>query len=170
MNPIEIKVRLARQSDARSIAVMSRDLIETGLGWSYPPHRISALLTDRDTVALVARSGEALAGFGIMSFGEEHSHLVLLAVRPAHRRRGVARRVLDWLLESAMIAGIASVHVELRAHNRDAYAFYRALGFAETLRLEGYYRGRETAIRMLRLLRTTPATPVHWQPPTLDAR
>ena len=170
MSHSDIELRLARSSDARSIAVMSRDLIETGLGWSYPPHRIVALVSDRDTVSLVARSAGALAGFGIMSFGEEHSHLVLLAVRPAQRRRGVARRVLDWLLESALTAGIAAVHVELRAHNRDAYAFYRAMGFTETLRLAGYYRGRETAIRMLRVLRTTPATPVYWRPPTLDAR
>lgn len=170
MSAMNIEVRLAREADARPIAVMSRDLIETGLGWSYPPHRVAALVSDRNTVSLVARSGEALAGFGIMSFGEEHAHLVLLAVRPAHRRRGVARRVLEWLLESAVTAGIVSVHVELRAHNRDAYAFYGALGFAETLRLAGYYRGRETAIRMLRLLRTTPSTPVHWQPPTLGAR
>ncbi len=170
MSHTDIEVRLARPGDARSIAIMSRDLIETGLGWSYPPHRITALVTDRDTVSLVARRGEALAGFGIMSFGEEHAHLVLLAVRPAQRRRGVARRVLEWLLESALTAGIASVHVELRAHNRDAYAFYHALGFAETLRLAGYYRGRETAIRMLRLLRTTTSTTVHWQPPTLGAR
>ena len=170
MNHSDIELRLARSSDARSIAVMSRDLIETGLGWSYPPHRIVALLGDRNTVSLVARRGEALAGFGIMSFGEEHAHLVLLAVRPAQRRRATPRRVLEWILESALTAGIGSVHVELRAHNRDAYAFYRAMGFTETLRLAGYYRGRETAIRMLRMLRTAPVTPVYWRPPTLDAR
>jgi ribosomal protein S18 acetylase RimI-like enzyme len=50
-------------------------------------------------------------------------------------------------------AGVESIHVELRAHNTAAYTFYRAIGFAETLRLPGYYSGRETAIRMLRLLR-----------------
>jgi ribosomal-protein-alanine N-acetyltransferase len=170
MSHSDIELRLARRSDARSMAVMSRDLIETGLGWSYPPHRVAALVADRDAISLVARNGEALAGFGIMSFGEEYAHLVLLAVRPAHRRHGVARRILEWLVESAMTAGIASVHVELRAHNRDAYAFYRALGFSETLRLAGYYSGRETAIRMLRVLRTTSLIPVHWRPPTLDAR
>jgi len=47
-----------------------------------------------------------------------------------------------------------SVHVELRASNEAALSFYRATGFAETFRVPGYYRGRETAVRMIRLLGT----------------
>jgi len=105
-----------------------------------------------------------------MNFGDERAHLVLLAVRPALRQRGVGRRIVEWLIESAMTAGLSSVHVEMRAQNTAAHAFYRALGFSETLRLAGYYRGRETAIRMLRVLRTGAATPVTWRPPTLDPR
>ena len=69
-----------------------------------------------------------------------------------------------------MTAGLVSVHVEMRAQNSAAFAFYRSLGFSETLRLAGYYRGRETAIRMLRVLRTTALTPEPWRPPTLDRR
>jgi ribosomal-protein-alanine N-acetyltransferase len=170
MGDAVIELRLAGSNDARPIAVMSRDLIETGLGWSYPPQRITGLLRDRDTVCLVARHNGTLAGFGIMSFGDEHAHLVLLAVRPALRQRGVGRRVVEWLVESALTAGLVSVHVEMRAQNTAAHAFYSALGFSETLRLAGYYRGRETAIRMLRVLRNTSVTPVAWRPPTLDPR
>jgi [ribosomal protein S18]-alanine N-acetyltransferase len=132
---------------------MSRDLIETGLGWRYRAQSVRELIDDPETVTLVARNGESLAGFGIMKFGDERAHLVLLAVRPAYQRRGIARRIIHWLVESAVTAGVVSIHVELRAGNTAAYTFYRAIGFAETLRLPGYYSGRETAIRMLRLLR-----------------
>jgi len=65
-------------------------------------------------------------------------------------------------------AGIATLHVELRAQNKAAYLFYRALGFEQTLRIAGYYRGRETAIRMMRLLRAPGLVPLAWRPPTLD--
>ena len=136
------------------LAAMSRDLVEAGLGWRYRAQSVRQLIVDAETVTLVARSGEAVAGFGIMQFGDERAHLVLLAVRPDFRRRGIARRVIQWLVESAATAGVASIHVELRARNTGAYAFYRTIGFAETLRVPGYYAGRETAIRMLRLLRT----------------
>ena len=86
---------------------------------------------------------------------DERAHLVLMAVAPPFRRQGVGRRLLGWLVASAQVAGVMSIHVELRAQNRAAHALYQSLGFAETLRLPGYYRGRETAVRMLRLLRTT---------------
>ena len=88
-----------------------------------------------------------------MRFGETRAHLILLAVAPPYRRRGIAMRMLTWLTESAQVAGVASLHVELRAGNVAARALYRAAGFGETLRIEGYYRGRETAVRMLRRLR-----------------
>ncbi len=170
MRTTDVGLRLACGDDTRSMALMSRDLIETGLGWSYPPDRIRRLVDDREIVSVVARRNEQLAGFGIMRFGDERAHLILLAVRPAYQRSGIGRRIVDWLLESAVVAGIASIHVELRAQNKSAFAFYRASGFSETMRLTGYYSGRETAIRMLRLLRSPLPAPEPWKPPTLGQR
>jgi ribosomal-protein-alanine N-acetyltransferase len=94
-----------------------------------------------------------------MQFGEERAHLVLMAVVPALRRRGVGRALLQWLLESAVVAGMASVHLELRERNRDAMAFYRTMGFAQTLLMSGYYQGREHAVRMVRVLRRHQTQP-----------
>ena len=170
MSAENISLRLARRSDAPILARMSRDLVEAGLGWHYRTERIGQLIDDRETVVLVARSGLSVAGFAIMSFGDQHAHLVLLAVRAPHQRRGIARRMTHWLLESAATAGMACVHVELRADNKAAYAFYRNMGFAETRRLPGYYRGREEAIRMLRVLRVPGIAVQAWRPPTLDKR
>jgi ribosomal protein S18 acetylase RimI-like enzyme len=64
---------------------------------------------------------------------------------------------MQWLLESARVAGMVSVHLELRATNRPALHFYRTLGFAQTLVLAGYYEQREAAIRMMYLLRAPDA-------------
>ena len=158
MAALNLELGLANSGDAQVLAAFARDLIEAGLGWAYRPPRIAAIIDDADTVTLVARACARPVGFAAMRFGEDRSHLILLAVQPAHQRRGIARRMLEWLLESARVAGVASVHVELRADNAAAFALYRALGFAETFRVPGYYRGRETAVRMLRMLRS-PAMP-----------
>ena len=107
----DIALQLACRGDAPAIAAMSRDLIEAGLGWQYRGERIRQLIDDPETVTLVARDGERLIGFAVMSFGEERAHLVLLAVRPACQRRGIARRLAQWLIRSASTAGIASIHV-----------------------------------------------------------
>lgn len=161
----DIVLDFARPSDAGPLGLMARDLIESGLGWSYRPERFAQLIAKDDVVALVARAADDPVGFAVMEFGEERGHLIVLAVLPQHQRSGIARSMIEWLLESARIAGLTSLHVELRADNAAAYGLYRSLGFAETLRVPGYYRGRETAIRMILMLRGPRLLPVPWSPP-----
>ena len=152
MAALDIQLTLAHDRDAQTLAGFARDLIEPGLGWTYKPQRLAELIDDPDVCTLVARERGNPIGFGCMRFGDSRAHLMLLAVQPLHQRRGVGRSLLEWMIESARVAGIATVHVELRMSNLPALAFYRSLGFAETLRVEGYYKGRETARRMLRIL------------------
>jgi [ribosomal protein S18]-alanine N-acetyltransferase len=159
MAAVGITLRLARSRDAATLAQMSRDLIEAGLSWRYRPEAVARLIADRETIAIVACEESRVAGFAVLQLGDERGHLVLLAVNPAYRRRGIGRRMLDWLLASARTAGIASVHLELRAGNAVARAFYRSMGFSETLLVPGYYSRREAALRMIRVLRSSDALP-----------
>lgn len=153
---VDISVTLAAPADAAPIAAMSRELIEAGLPWSWTPERVARNLRQPETLVLTARDGERLAGFAIMQFGDERAHLSLFAVRPDYQRQGIGRRMLEWLTESALTAGIASVHLELRETNLNARHFYLKQGFAETMRISGYYRGIETAVRMLREIGVKP--------------
>lgn len=148
-----LTLKLAVPADAAPIAAMSRDLIEAGLPWSWTPERVARNLARRDTLVLTARDSEQLTGFAIMQFGDERAHLALFAVRPDYQRQSVGRRMLEWLTASALTAGIASVRLELRETNLGARRFYLGQGFAETVRIPGYYRGVETAVRMLRDIR-----------------
>ena len=171
-------IRLAEPGDAQSIAEMSRDFIESGLGWRYDTAHIQRAMRRRESVVLVAterqtyvaRARPALSGFAVMDFGDERAHLVLLAVQPTQRRRGIGRRLVEWLIESALTAGMASVHLELRADNAAARRFYRALGFSETVLMPRYYDGREAAMRMIRMLRAPGPLPVAWHPPVLGQK
>jgi ribosomal-protein-alanine N-acetyltransferase len=151
-----IEFQPARSGDAEAIAGMSRDLIEVGLRWQWQPERIIRHIHCPDSVVLVARTGNRLIGFAIMQFFWEHAHLLLLAVRPSYRRLGLGRRLVEWLEKSARTAGIATVYLEVRTHNRGAQGFYRALGYNDLQRVPGYYQGREAALRMAHDLRVTP--------------
>ena len=173
-----ITIRLAEPRDAQAIAMMSRDFIESGLGWKYDAPRVMRAIRDRETLAVVACESSksdargAIIGFAIMELGDERAHLVLLAVRPAQRRLGIGQRMLEWLLQSARTAGMASIHLELRSGNDAARRFYRAMGFYETVLVPGYYRGgegrKEGALRMLRVLRTPGPVPFTWRPPKTE--
>ncbi len=141
---------LARVTEAPRLAAMSRRFIEHGLAPSWPATRIISHIRHPESVVLAARREHEIIGFAVMQFGEDRAHLNLLAVAEAHRRRGVARRLLNWLEESAMTAGTFIVSLELRASNPEAFAFYSALGYHEVKRIDGYYQGLEQAIRMSR--------------------
>lgn len=151
--PDTVTLRPARAPEAQAMALMSRELIETGLGWRYTPLRMAMLLRDTETVALVACDNARIQGFAVMQFGDEKAHLMLLCVQPARQRRGIGRRLLAWLTLSARVAGMASIQVELRADNADALAFYRQLGYVQTELIECYYGGTLAARRMLCSLR-----------------
>ena len=150
----QLEFRPARISEARQIALMSRDLIEAGLGWSWTPEKIVRQIRSNDTMVLVAHEKERLLGFASMRFREEDAHLNLLCVRQSCQRCGIGRRLIKWLEDTAMVAGIVCIQLEVRASNHEARLFYQALGYEVVKHLQSYYRGRESAIRMERQLRT----------------
>lgn len=147
-------IRLARPADAYEIAVMSRYLVEVGLrGWTWHPERVVKAIRARDTNVVVATAATHIVAFAIMEFGDTHAHLSLLAVKPSHQRCGLGRRLMDWLDDAALTAGITTVKLELRANNFGARCFYKILGYKETAYVSGYYRGVETAVKMSRDIR-----------------
>jgi ribosomal-protein-alanine acetyltransferase len=158
-------LRLARPEDAPQIAVMARDLIEHGHGWSWTRTRVARNIRHPESSTVVACAGSQLVAFAIMYFGDDHAHLNLLAVQPAWQRRGLGRRLLGWLEESARVAGISAIHLEVRAGNAAGRRFYRALGFQEVALLPRYYSAREAAIWMARALRTRAASQPGLIPP-----
>ena len=141
-------VLLARIADAGAIASMSRDLIESGLSWSWRESRVRKMIADPEVTVLVARGQVRVGAFAMMEFREVHAHLVLLAVMPTVRRRGIASSLLQWLEESARVAGLERIQLEVRSDNGGAIAFYHRLGFVSGETLRGYYQGQADALRM----------------------
>jgi ribosomal protein S18 acetylase RimI-like enzyme len=145
-------VTLAQAADAREIAEMSRDLIEDGLAWAWTPARVVQFMASKDSSVIVTRRGGRIAAFALMHFGDDTAHLNLLAVAAAYRRQGLGRQLVEWLCASALEAGVGKINLELRANNLGAQAFYAALDFESQSIKQGYYQGREAALRMSRRL------------------
>jgi ribosomal protein S18 acetylase RimI-like enzyme len=165
---LAIEFGVATLAEAPILARMSRDYIERGLPWRWQGRALRQLIQDRESVVLCARSkplrGEDrqplqgapignVLGFGVMTYTLETAHLMLLAVHPHARRRGIATKLLHWLEKTALTAGIHRVELEVRARNTGARQFYREHGYQERDYLDGYYSGIESAFRMSRNLR-----------------
>ena len=164
MTSSELSLRLARPADATTIANLSRDLIEYGLRWRWTPMRVAASIRAPDVNVLVACIHENIAGFAIMRYGDDDAHLDLLAVAPPYRRSGVGRQLLEWLEKCAVVAGIFSVALEVRAGNEEAQLFYKRMGYRTLVHLPGYYQGIEAALRMGRDLSSPACGPQNLLP------
>lgn len=144
-----IRLELAKLEDAESIALLSRELIEYDLGWSWTPKRVERHIQHPDSMVVVARDQEFVVGFALMQLMEHTAHLNLLAVQTSLQRQGVGRDLVKFVEQSAATAGIRSIFLELREINEAAFLFYQTLGYRELKRVPRYYRGKETAIRMV---------------------
>lgn len=149
-------VELAVPDDAVGIAGLSRNAIERGLPWRWTPRRVAKSIADGSSNVVVVRQSGNLAGFAIMEYKDEEAHLVLLAVHPDQRRRGIGAALVSWLEATARTAGIGLIRLETRAQNAEAIAFYRALGFQQLELRKGYYLGLENGVCMAKDL---------WLPP-----
>ena len=149
------RIALAQRTDAQRIALMSRDHIEAGLGWSWDAARVRRSLSDPATnVAVVRDRHDVLQAFGIMRYGDDDAHLLLFAVESRWRRQGLGTALLDWLDQVARAAGGVRIELECRETNVVALAFYARQGYAQTRLMPGYYQGRESSMRMCKLLRS----------------
>jgi ribosomal-protein-alanine N-acetyltransferase len=142
------KIRLANLNDAACIAEMSRDLIESGLGWSWTPMRVVREVKAKRSNVIVTVEGQEIIGFAVMKYLDDEARLNLFAVHPNHRRRGIGTRMIKWLEETALVNGNSVVYLETRQKNQAAREFYESLGYKVIQRIPGYYRGREAAVKM----------------------
>lgn len=141
------EIQLATPHDANRIAIMSRDLIEYGLGWRWSPSRVMRHIKAINVNVAVARQANKITGFGIMEYGDSEANLLLLAVDTPYRRLGVGAALIAWLETTALTAGIGVIRLETRSRNAEAREFYRQLGYHEVRMLPGFYRGIEDGVQ-----------------------
>lgn len=141
-------LELAARDDAPVIARLSRDRIESGLGWSWTTPRVLRAIVDADTNVVVARRSGRTLGFGIMKYRDDEAHLLLLAVRADATRQGLGTQLVEWLEEAARVAGAGQIYLEARLSSAVAQAFYRVRGYREIQQVPHYYEGREACVRM----------------------
>lgn len=111
-------------------------------------------IDDPATNVVVAGPAAELCGFGIMSYGDDDAHLLLLAVRRSWRRRGVGTALLRWLEDAARAAGARRIRLEARRDNEPARSFYNEHGYHERDLAPRMYGGRLDGVHLEKWLRS----------------
>lgn len=89
----------------------------------------------------LARVEGEIAAFALSRAIVDEAELLLIAVRPSFRRRGIGAALLRGVIADARERGVARLHLEVRAGN-EAVHLYTAHGFAKVGERRDYYRGR----------------------------
>lgn len=96
-----------------------------------------------------------LVGYGVMSVAAGEAHVLNICTDPEMRGQGLARRLMQRLINQAREREADTVFLEVRASNRIALGLYESLGFNEIGLRRGYYpadKGREDAILLAKAL------------------
>lgn len=84
-------------------------------------------------------AGASAAGFALSRFTFDEEELLLFAIAPQFRRRGLGRRLLDLFARDAMSRGARRLVLEMRRGN-PAGELYAAFGFVPVGERPNYYR------------------------------
>lgn len=87
----------------------------------------------------VPEAGEPAAGFFMSRTGFDEEELLLFAVDPAFRRRGLGETMLRCFAEAARQRGVRRLILEMRRGN-PAESLYRRFGFDQIGERHDYYR------------------------------
>lgn len=135
---------LLRTGDARDVATVDALMIaafEARFGEAWTRNQCLGVLAMPGVRLTLAYVDDAPAGFAMVRSVADEAELLLLAVDPAFRRRGVGRALLRAVIAEAQATGIADLHLEVREGN-EAVRLYTEQGFAKVGERRNYYRGK----------------------------
>jgi [ribosomal protein S18]-alanine N-acetyltransferase len=110
---------------------------------AFTKRQIAYLLTDYNTVALVAKVNSDIAGFIIAQVEVEetisYGHIITINVAPTYRRKGIGKRLLSEIETLLKQKGMMESHLEVREDNNTAIKLYLNSGYQKMGKLEKYY-------------------------------
>jgi tRNA threonylcarbamoyladenosine biosynthesis protein TsaB len=137
-------IRSVESHEAAILAALHADCFDT----PWDAKAFAALMAMPGSSALFALEAGAPVGFVLARAAADEAEIIAIGVRPSHRRKGIARRLLRELNIPPRL------FIEVAEGNAAARAFYDSEGFARAGERRGYYArpdgGREDAIVMRR--------------------
>lgn len=141
----KIELREGDVADLDEMMVSMDEAFDAAFGEAWNRAQCLGILGLPGVWLTLARRGGEPVGFALGRIVFEEAELLLLGVRPAFRRLGIGRALVDRFMATAKTLGARRVHLEVREGN-DARLLYDAAGFSQIGRRRGYYRGRDNKL------------------------
>jgi len=124
-----VSIRSFREGDRPQLVQLWGAVFPDDPPRNAPARMIDGKLAHHPELLLVAEVGGLIVGAVIAGFDGVRGWIYHLAVAPAHRRCGIASRLMRAAADGLRGLGCAKINLQVRAANAAAVAFYRALGY-----------------------------------------
>ncbi len=145
MSEERLHFRSMHEKDIFAVAAIERAVFSRP--WTEQAFKMAL---QQDTLFVVATRGDTIIGYCGMycSYGE--GEITNVAIMPEEQRRGIGRKMMEYLLEQAQQRGIVKLILEVRISNVHAIGLYRDLGFHNCgIRRNFYEMPREDGMVMV---------------------
>jgi ribosomal-protein-alanine acetyltransferase len=110
---------------------------------AFTKQQIAHLLTDYNSVSLVAKVNGEIVGFIIGRVYFERNrlvgHILTIDVSAVYRQKGIAENLLQEIEKIFKEKGAKTCHLEVREDNFAALNLYKKLGYKKIAKLKNYY-------------------------------
>ncbi len=141
-----IRLATARVGDLTAVMRVMDAAFEPAYGEAWSGAQLLTLFALPSARVCLAWDGDDACGFSAARIAGPESELLLLAVDPQFRGRGIGALLIDDWRAWASGQGAEDYFLEMRADN-DAVHLYASAGFVECGRRPSYYRGNDGVVR-----------------------
>ncbi|TPG43509.1 ribosomal-protein-alanine N-acetyltransferase [Sphingomonas koreensis] len=134
-----IALRSGGVGDLAAVDAVMRDAFDPRFGEAWTPGQCAGVMAMPGVWLTIAEADGVVAGFAMTRAILDEAELLLLAVRPVFRRRGIGKALLRSVIAACGERGVAKIHLEVRAGN-EAIELYRLAGFTKIGERRDYYR------------------------------
>ncbi|MFW6041142.1 MAG: ribosomal protein S18-alanine N-acetyltransferase [Thermoplasmatota archaeon] len=126
-------------------------IAELSLQEQYSHDLFILIQESKNTVFYVADLHNTVVGYitGILS--EKDARVLMLAVHPFYRRRGIGSELMDSFTNTCLSKGVRRITLEVRPSNKVAIEFYKKRGFHPIDIIKDFYTNGEEGIKMMKI-------------------
>ena len=139
----EVQLAPGESADLDAVMHVMTSAFDAGYGEGWTRSQCAGILPLSGVMLMLARdAGGEVRGFSLLRTVADEAELLLLAVSPQARGRGVGASLLQHFIDHGRASGMRRLHLEVRDGN-PAVAMYQAFGFKAEGRRRKYYFGHD---------------------------
>lgn len=107
-------------------------------GWQFIEPFVYTRFDEENSGVIVAAIEDEIVGFAVVQYivrpespynkEQKYFHIEEFGVNEAHRRKGIATAMIDFVKEDARKRGFKKIELDMWEFNQDALAFYESAG------------------------------------------